>query len=256
MKYFLDTEFLEGPQKKWFGWSKPTIDLISVGIVAEDGREYYAVSKDFNLKAAWKNEWIRDNVLLPIFKEMRNQTLYEPVYFDEYTGSYYGPPEVDKFTISNLFELIHYYGKPNNTIAEEIIKFVDRGKDKTNDFYTYYGDYDWVVFCWLFGRMIDLPKGFPMYSRDLKQMLDDAAEPLSSWDISKLHCPSCTHNLYEYMERSGQLTVDVKVSQVKKHPMYPRQRNEHNALDDARWNKALYEFLKNFPRKKFLKTWN
>ena len=52
MKYFLDTEFLEGTQKKWFGQTKPTIDLISIGIVCEDGREYYAISKDFNLKEA------------------------------------------------------------------------------------------------------------------------------------------------------------------------------------------------------------
>ena len=36
MKYFLDTEFLEGSQKTWFGHTKPTIDLISIGIVAED----------------------------------------------------------------------------------------------------------------------------------------------------------------------------------------------------------------------------
>ena len=52
MKYFLDTEFLEGAQKKWFEQTKPTIDLISIGIVCEDGREYYAISKDFNLKEA------------------------------------------------------------------------------------------------------------------------------------------------------------------------------------------------------------
>ena len=33
--------------------SKPTIDLISIGIVSSDGSEYYAISKDFNLKEAW-----------------------------------------------------------------------------------------------------------------------------------------------------------------------------------------------------------
>ena len=36
MKYFLDTEFLEGKQKTLFDKSKHTIDLISVDIVAED----------------------------------------------------------------------------------------------------------------------------------------------------------------------------------------------------------------------------
>lgn len=98
MKYFLDTEFLEGEQdKRFLGFktgkkTKQTIDLISIGIVAEDGREYYAISKDFNLKEAWnryqikdntnnvgyrigcqpskiREYWIRDNVLLPIYKQ-------------------------------------------------------------------------------------------------------------------------------------------------------------------------------------------
>lgn len=60
MKYFIDTEFLEGSQNIRLpftnisiGKTKPIIDLISIGIVAEDGREYYAISKDFNLKEAW-----------------------------------------------------------------------------------------------------------------------------------------------------------------------------------------------------------
>lgn len=58
-KYFIDTEFLEGPQQEKFPISlfrkqtPNTIDLISIGIVAEDGREYYAISKDFNLEEAW-----------------------------------------------------------------------------------------------------------------------------------------------------------------------------------------------------------
>lgn len=34
----------------------PTIDLISIGMVRQDGEEYYAISKDFNLKEAW-NRW-------------------------------------------------------------------------------------------------------------------------------------------------------------------------------------------------------
>ena len=41
MKYFLDTEFLEGTQSKTFcgikyGEIPPTIDLISIGIISED----------------------------------------------------------------------------------------------------------------------------------------------------------------------------------------------------------------------------
>ena len=61
MNYYIDTEFLEGTQEKRifsikYGQTKTTIDLISIGIVAEDDREYYAISKEFNLKEAW-NRW-------------------------------------------------------------------------------------------------------------------------------------------------------------------------------------------------------
>jgi 3' exoribonuclease, RNase T-like len=42
MKYWLDTEFIEHPFK---------IDLISIGLVAEDGREFYAESSEVD----WTN---------------------------------------------------------------------------------------------------------------------------------------------------------------------------------------------------------
>ena len=43
MRYFYDCEFIE---------DGTTIELVSVGIVAEDGREFYAVSTDFDASAA------------------------------------------------------------------------------------------------------------------------------------------------------------------------------------------------------------
>jgi uncharacterized protein YjfI (DUF2170 family) len=39
VKYFYDTEFIDNGR---------IIDLISIGVVAEDGREYYAISTEFN----------------------------------------------------------------------------------------------------------------------------------------------------------------------------------------------------------------
>jgi hypothetical protein len=64
MNYYLDTEFIEGQQFTPFRntyKNLPTIDLISIGIVSQDGREYYAVSKDFNLKEAWNRNQKRDH---------------------------------------------------------------------------------------------------------------------------------------------------------------------------------------------------
>ena len=52
MKYFYDTEFIE---------DGTTIDLISIGIQSEDGREYYAISTEFDETKA--SDWVKENVL-------------------------------------------------------------------------------------------------------------------------------------------------------------------------------------------------
>jgi hypothetical protein len=46
-------------------------------------------------------------------------------------------------------------------------------------FYGYYSSYDWVAFCWLFGKMLDLPKTWRDIA-DLKQQLDNKAEQLAN----------------------------------------------------------------------------
>lgn len=153
MKYWLDTEFGERPC---------TIDLISIGIVAEDGREYYAHSSEYDVGAL--NKWVRENVL---------------------------PYLADKAPISRA------------QIRNEILEFCDPEKYGKPEFWGYYCDYDWVVFCWLFGAMIDLPEGFPMYCRDIKQFADDLG--------------------------------DVRLPEQGK--------GEHDALADARWNKKAYYYL-------------
>lgn len=151
MKYFIDTEFIEsGPGV--------AIDLLSIGIVCEDGREFYAESVSANLAMA--STWVQDNVLPHLTGE--KQLL--------------GP------------------------IGDSIKKFV--GTDKP-EFWGYYADYDWVVFCQIFGAMINLPKGWPMYCRDIKQLCDSLGNPV-----------------------------------LPKQP-----NKAHHALNDARWNKTAYEFL-------------
>lgn len=252
--YFIDTEFLEGTQEKRvmgipFGKTKPTIDLISIGVVAEDGREYYAISKDFNLKEAWNRwqqrtgegdrnnieprlYWIRDNVLKPIFDE----------HYIEVFGT-----AMPTFNYKSFKYLINKVGKTNKQIAKEIRNFVmceniNKGGqillgdfypyDKVNpQFYAYYADYDWVAFCWLFGKMISLPDGFPRYCIDLKQMFDEKADKYVNDNLKEPIVSSDWHS-------------DYCINELKTHPSYPKQTNEHNALADARWNKKLYDFLK------------
>jgi 3'-5' exoribonuclease-like protein len=159
MRFSIDTEFYERPGR---------IELISIGIVAEDGREYYAENSLFD----WR-------------------------YFD--------PEGLFEVTATQkwLWENVRPYLNPETrqlplNIAQEIIEFVGYEQDGPKpEFWGYYCDYDWVVFCWLFGRMLDLPEGFPMYCKDLMQELD----------------------------RLGLQGADLDLSQGQ----------EHNALDDARW---------------------
>lgn len=244
MKYFIDCEFLEGQQKRWFGKTKPTIDLISIALVDETGREFYAISKDFNLKEAWnkfqqrtgegdrnniqpREYWIRENVLLPIYKEL----VYKySSYYDHAHRMGVGVivKDVFDFNYKNLKWLLRRYGQSNINIANDICAFIygdDCGvsgmsaiemamkyeindKSKKPEFYGYYADYDWVVFCWIFGNMMNLPKGFPMYCRDLKQMMDDK-NLTKEW--KKENCPD---------------------------PI-----GEHDALVDAKWNLKLFNTI-------------
>jgi len=175
MKYFIDTEFIEKPN---------TIDLISIGIVGEDGSVYYAISRDFPLKEVYQNEWLRTNVLKPIYDEFNTINA--------------------KFSKNQIQFCIDSIGKPIGLIRKEILGFID----KKPEFYGYYADYDWVIFCWIFGRMLDLPEHFPMYCRDLKQMMDECE-------------------------------LDKKWKQDN----CPDSENEHNALADARWNLELYNAI-------------
>jgi len=267
MKYFLDTEFIEGTQSSWFGRkTKPTIDLISIGIVAEDSREYYAISKDFNLKEAWnrydleersktKTYWIRENVLKPIYNELLEKEVQMIHKFNK-LRLHYDTPYNSEFCYKTLKYLVNLYGKDNQQIASEIIDFCDDNKNtrsfhlaqslsnkptnpnyRTIEFYTYYGAYDWVVFCWLFGKMIDLPKDFPMFSIDLKVMLDDKLK-------SKITLHSRIGNVHFNADKINSGDYSEVLSWTKGRLDYPKQENEHNALDDAKWNKKLYEFIK------------
>lgn len=245
MKYYIDTEFIEGFHKPLFGKRRHFIDLISIGIVDESGREYYAISKDFDLKAVWnkydlkpdidnggmkKVYWLRDNVLKPIFDEWEMDANGKIVRLGLPI-----PLVEDKFTYKNFKKVIGYIGKSNKQIAEEIRNFVmmekyDSGGQvilgkffpnelATPEFYGYYSSYDWVLFCSLFGRMIDLPTGFPMYCNDLKQTLDSTVKGIDGF------------------------TFEQSLYAIKNDPNYPKQTNEHNSLSDARWNKQLHEFL-------------
>ncbi|HEY9294846.1 MAG TPA: hypothetical protein VIQ31_00480, partial [Phormidium sp.] len=55
MRYFLDTEFIETDE------TPKTIHLISIGIVDENDREYYAINADCDFSKA--SDWVKQNVI-------------------------------------------------------------------------------------------------------------------------------------------------------------------------------------------------
>lgn len=148
MKIWFDTEFIEDGR---------TIDLISIGMVREDGTSYYAECLECDLSSA--SSWVRENVM----------------------------PHLNGFAV------------PRARIASELIAFAG----DSPEFWAYYADYDWVALCQLFGTMMDLPKGWPMYCRDVKQLCDSLGNPKLPKQSSR----------------------------------------EHHALADAVWTRDAWEFL-------------
>ena len=156
MKYFIDLEFIEK------GHTSP-IHLISVGIVSEDGREYYAADKDCPFWEA--SDWVWENVLMPMgVEKMTGEHCMVPI-----------DPTV---------------WKPRSTIKQDILDFVGKNSPK---FWGEWGAYDWVVFCQIFGTMMDLPSGWPMQCRDVVQLCEDELE-LSTDDWPKSLETEGNHN--------------------------------------------------------------
>lgn len=201
MKYFIDTEFIEGFHKPWFGKRRHFIDLISIGLVREDGYTYSAISSEWRYKDA--DEWVKKNVVIPLY--------ISTVHGDARNGC-----DASNFHRAG-------FGLPNEVIAKDLRSTFEYDVyiNSPIEIYGYFSDYDWVLFCSLFGRMIDLPKGMPMYCRDLKQMMD---EKISLQEIATIG-------------------YDAAVERLKQRVGYPPQLDQHNALVDALWNKRLYESL-------------
>lgn len=171
MRYWMDSEFIEDGK---------TIDLLSIAIVGEDGSEFYAENIDADLSKA--SPWVQENVIPHLFSQQPNKAAANAWSRDGGAGGLMS----------------------RKNIRSEVLQFLNVEKNGEPEFWGYYADYDWVVFCQLFGAMMDLPKGFPMYCRDIKQWCD-----------------------------------------MLNNPRLPEQgKDEHHALNDARWNKQAWEFLR------------
>lgn len=163
-RYFLDTEFIEAPFH---------LDPVSIALVCDDGREFYAINAEADHSRA--DPWVVTNVLAKL------------------------PPRSDPRWMTRA------------EIALTMRAFVAGGAE-TPEFWAYFADYDWVLFCWLLGgRMIDMPNGWPMYCMDLKQSMDERG-------LTKLSLP-------------------------------PMSNAAHDALVDARWVASAWASVHKAKRK-------
>jgi hypothetical protein len=184
-RIFYDCEFLEDGR---------TIDLISIGLAADDGREYYAVASDAPWDRIRKHDWLVRNVVpyLPV----TGRTSLDS-YLANHPNSY--PRPLIDFVGPDLADS---HVKPRQVIANEVRDFILAAPDP--QMWAWYGASDFVALYQLWGPLIHLPKGVPMWTNDLKQ----EAERLGNPDFPSL--PGVTR---------------------------------HNALDDAREVKYRYDWL-------------
>ncbi|WP_367130954.1 polyadenylate-specific 3'-exoribonuclease AS [Saccharothrix sp. HUAS TT1] len=132
MRFFYDCEFIE---------DGVTIDLVSIGVVDEEGREFYAVSTEFDPAKA--GPWVRANVL--------NQL----------------PSPADKAWRSR------------ERIREDLLDFLGGRKANRDDIelWAWFAAYDHVALAQLWGPMPALPRCLPRFTRDLRQRWEDVGKP-------------------------------------------------------------------------------
>lgn len=129
MRFFYDTEFIEDGR---------TIDLVSIGVVGDDGREYYAVSTEFDPDRA--GSWVRANVL-PKLPSPSSQVW-----------------------------------RSRRRIRDDLLEFLTADGGPV-ELWAWTGAYDHVVLCQLWGPMTELPRAIPRYTRELRQLWEEAGRP-------------------------------------------------------------------------------
>jgi hypothetical protein len=129
VRFFYDCEFIEDGR---------TIDLVSIGVVGEDGREFYAVSTEFDPTRA--GAWVRSNVL-PKLPSVGNSAWRSRARIRT--------------------DLLAFLTEPGNDV----------------ELWAWIAAYDHVVLCQLWGAMPALPRPLPRFTRELRQRWEDAGRP-------------------------------------------------------------------------------
>lgn len=144
MRIYYDCEFVDDGR---------TIDLISIAMQAEDGRRLYLIVDDEEaVTRAVAYDWLREHVIPHL-----------PIKMDGDKWDW-DPRHPDHGSIVGRGELKHL-----------VAQFITATPDA--ELWAWFGAYDHVAYAQLFGRMIDLPRGFPMLTKEFQQEVDRAGGP-------------------------------------------------------------------------------
>jgi 3' exoribonuclease, RNase T-like len=134
VRFFYDAEF---------GRTAPDVTLVSIGVVAEDGREYYAVSSEWDPLEV--HPWVADNVVPQL------------------------PPAST--------------WKSRSLIRDELEAFLGRDVE----LWAWFGAYDHVALCQLWGDMPSLPRAVPRLTLDVRQLWQHLGKPVLPKQDGGLH---------------------------------------------------------------------
>lgn len=157
MRYYLDEEFIDDGQ---------TIDLISIGIVAEDGRELYLQSCEFDPDKA--SSWVQEHVFTSL--------VVCPCLSGNVRGLYAHEEGQCIFNDTSkgiIGAIVDCPWRTREQLKRDILCFMDPLLYGKPELWSWCGAYDFVAFCQIFGTMMDLPPSYPHYIKDLQQVLDE-----------------------------------------------------------------------------------
>lgn len=145
-----DTEFIEDGS---------TIDLISIGMVDDAGREFYAVNRDAPWKRISQHPWLPDNVVPHLPRLHGDARMQAPRR--NYCEIDWTHPDI----------------RSKERIRDGVKRFLLKEHAPVTELWADYAAYDHVALAQLFGTMMDLPDGAPMFTHELQQLWEQAGRP-------------------------------------------------------------------------------
>lgn len=144
MRVFYDCKFVER------GRELP-IQLVSIGMVREDGHEMYVINEEC-LSNVVKHPWLSVNVVPEL-----------PIAFD---GPYIFQWDKEHEDYPNVMAM--------DALQLVVFDFLTKGLELgPAELWAWYGAYDHVVMCQTFGSMAELPPGVPMFTHELQQLHEE-----------------------------------------------------------------------------------